>query len=63
MILAMPSDGLWGDGSAYIPHPKQDFEKWIVDEVPTAVGSAVPQVTPRSPRSENFQSGCLEGVG
>lgn len=49
MILAMPSDGLWGDGSGYLPHPKQDFEKWIVDEVPTAVAAVVPQVTPRSP--------------
>jgi len=48
MVLAMPSDGLWGDGSGYIPQPKQDFEKWIVDEVPTALGFAVPQITPRS---------------
>src|SRR5437588_8164552 len=21
MVLAMPSDGLWGDGSGYLPHP------------------------------------------
>ena len=29
MILAIPSDGLWGDGSAYVPHHGFDFEKWI----------------------------------
>jgi enterochelin esterase-like enzyme len=37
MILAMPSDGLWGDGSAYLIHHGKDFEKWIVDEVPRLV--------------------------
>jgi putative tributyrin esterase len=37
MILAMPSDGLWGDGSAYLKHNGKDFEKWIVDEVPQLV--------------------------
>src|SRR5438309_1404608 len=29
MILAMPSDGMWGDGSAYLAHNTYDFEKWI----------------------------------
>jgi enterochelin esterase-like enzyme len=37
MILAMPSDGLWGDGSGYVPHLSQDFEQWIVQDVPEAV--------------------------
>ena len=37
LILAMPSDGLWGDGSGYLPHSGQDFERWIVAEVPGAV--------------------------
>ena len=32
MILVMPSDGLWGDGSAYLPHNGYDFEKWIVED-------------------------------
>ncbi len=36
-IIAMPSDGLWGDGSAYLPHNSKDFEKWIVDDVRNAV--------------------------
>src|SRR3569833_3454885 len=29
MILAMPSDGLWGDGSAYLPHNSYDFVFWF----------------------------------
>lgn len=37
MILAMPSDGLWGDGSGYLPHSEYDFEKWIVEDVLDAV--------------------------
>ncbi len=37
MALAMPSDGLWGDGSGYLPHKNQNFEKWITDEVPLLV--------------------------
>ena len=37
MVIAMPSDGLWGDGSAYLPHNDFDFEKWIVDDVINAV--------------------------
>lgn len=36
LVLAMPSDGLWGDGSGYVRHAVQDFERWIVDEVPAA---------------------------
>jgi enterochelin esterase-like enzyme len=34
MVLIMPSDGLWGDGSGYVRHAQQDFENWIVEEVP-----------------------------
>ncbi len=37
MILAMPSDGLWGDGSGYLGHQEQNFEKWIVEDVPQAI--------------------------
>lgn len=40
MILAMPSDGLWGDGSGYLPHGDQDFGKWITEDVPRAVSEA-----------------------
>lgn len=48
-VLAMPSDGLWGDGSGYLAHRTQDFERWIVSEVPAAAALAAPCVTPASP--------------
>jgi len=48
LILAMPSDGLWGDGSGYLPHSGQDFERWIVAEVPGAVAAVLGQITPGS---------------
>jgi len=48
-VIAMPSDGLWGDGSAYVPHRIQNFEQWIVSEVPAAVAHAASNVTPDSP--------------
>ena len=37
MVLAMPSDGLWGDGSGYLAHNTRDFEKWIVEDVTDAI--------------------------
>ncbi len=43
MILAMPSDGLWGDGSAYTKHSGLDFEKWIVEDIINAVKELIPQ--------------------
>jgi S-formylglutathione hydrolase FrmB len=49
MVLAMPSDGLWGDGSGYLAHRTQDFERWILDEVPAATALAAPCVGPQSP--------------
>ena len=42
MVLAMPSDGLWGDGSGYLPHDGRNFDRWIVDDVPNAVAVALP---------------------
>lgn len=33
VILVMPSDGLWGDGSSYVPHLQADYEAWIVEDV------------------------------
>src|SRR6185436_1663955 len=29
MVLVMPSDGLWGDGSSYIAHTATDYAAWI----------------------------------
>ncbi|WP_184547518.1 alpha/beta hydrolase [Mucilaginibacter sp. FT3.2] len=37
MILAMPSDGLWGDGSGYLPNGNHNFEQWIAGDVPAAI--------------------------
>ena len=43
MVLAMPSDGLWGDGTAYLAHTRADYEAWIVADVPAAVQRVVPE--------------------
>jgi putative tributyrin esterase len=48
VAIAMPSDGLWGDGSGYVTHEDADYERWIVDEVPQAAALADPRVTDRS---------------
>lgn len=37
LLLIMPSDGLFGDGSGYIPHPAENYEKWIVEDVVNVV--------------------------
>lgn len=50
MALAMPSDGLWGDGSGYLPHAEQNFEQWIVADVPAAAITTLPCVSEKSPR-------------
>ena len=42
-IIAMPSDGLWGDGSAYMNHKDKNFESWIVDDVIKAIKENIPQ--------------------
>ncbi len=44
-IIAMPSDGLWGDGSAYFEHNRKDFESWIVHDVPLAVKENIPEAS------------------
>lgn len=49
MILAMPSDGLYGDGSGYVPHRDANFEQWIVEEVPQVLQEQFPVVTTESP--------------
>lgn len=49
VALLMPSDGLWGDGSGYLAHAMQDFERWIVEEVPALAVEAIPGCTSRSP--------------
>lgn len=48
MALAMPSDGLFGDGSGYLPHSSKNFERWIVEDVPAAIQEVFPEVQPSS---------------
>lgn len=49
MILVMPSDGLWGDGSGYVPHANTDYEAWIVEDVIECARTAIPQLDQQSP--------------
>ncbi|WP_239490212.1 alpha/beta hydrolase family protein [Luteitalea sp. TBR-22] len=49
--LAMPSDGLRGDGSGYVRHGDGfDAARWVVDEVPRAAREAIPGLSPEAPR-------------
>lgn len=49
MVLVMPSDGLYGDGSAYVPHRDANYEAWIVRDVLEAVRENVEGVDQHSP--------------
>lgn len=49
MVLAMPSDGLSGDGSGYVRQTERDVERWIVDEVPAVVRQVLPVCDEASP--------------
>ena len=49
VALAMPSDGMWGDGTGYVPHVDADYERWIVDEVPAAAALGDDRITQDSP--------------
>ena len=44
MMLAMPSDGLWGDGSGYLNHLDARYSDWIVNEVPAAAALVEPNI-------------------
>ena len=48
-IIAMPSDGLWGDGSGYLSHKEKDFSQWIVSDVPEAIIETIAVATNKSP--------------
>ena len=49
MVLVMPSDGLWGDGSGYLKHEEVDHESWIMDDVIGCVTEQIPCLDSRSP--------------
>ena len=57
MMLAMPSDGLWGDGSGYVRHRDADYARWIVDEVPEASA----EIDARCQDAPRFISGLSMG--
>ena len=45
MVIAMPSDGLFGDGSGYLTWTgEDDVERWIIDEVPSVARIAIPNL-------------------
>ncbi len=49
MMLVMPSDGLFGDGSGYVPHREDNYETWIVEDVIEVVRELFSHVTVSSP--------------
>ncbi len=49
MLIAMPSDGLWGDGSAYLPHNGYDFEQWIAADIAAVLVETIIGVEENSP--------------
>ncbi|MEM9526975.1 MAG: alpha/beta hydrolase-fold protein [Bacteroidota bacterium] len=55
VILAMPSDGLWGDGSGYLPHNGRSFGKWIAEDVIDALSLLIPE-------AKNTQEHYLGGL-
>lgn len=58
MVIAMPSDGLWGDGSAYLPQNNKNFEKWITEDVIDAV---IENIDCTSTRSHLYIAGLSMG--
>jgi S-formylglutathione hydrolase FrmB len=41
----MPSDGLWGDGTGYVPHLHGNYERWIVEDIPGCLSELFPQLS------------------
>ena len=58
LAIAMPSDGLWGDGTGYVPHRDFDAEAWVIDDVPGCLAEIVPAL-----RTEHFYLGGLSMGG
>ena len=48
LMLAMPSDGLFGEGSGYVPHRNADYEKWIVEDVVGCIREVFPFISATS---------------
>ncbi len=45
MMIAMPSDGLWGDGTGYVPQPHGNYEQWIIQDIPNCLSELFSQVS------------------
>lgn len=58
MVLVMPSDGLWGDGTGYVPHSQANYRDWIIEDTFNAVVEAWPEINFSGPR---FVSGLSMG--
>lgn len=48
IAIAMPSDGLWCEGSGYLPHKTADYERWITEDVLAAVVENISAVSATS---------------
>lgn len=42
--IVMPSDGLWSDGSGYVPHREFNAEAWIAEDVPGFIREFLPEI-------------------
>jgi putative tributyrin esterase len=49
MLLVAPSDGLYQDGSGYLPHSGADYEAWIVRDVLLCLRKAFPFIHASAP--------------
>jgi putative tributyrin esterase len=49
MILVMPSDGLFGDGSGYLAHKTENYETWIVEDVMQVINEQIPEINSQTP--------------
>jgi len=49
MLLIMPSDGLFGDGSGYLPHHTENYEDWVVSDLRNLIYEIQPNLTPDLP--------------
>jgi putative tributyrin esterase len=58
MVLVMPSDGLYGDGSGYLPHINENYEKWIVEDL---IKATIEQIECVNEKSNVFITGLSMG--
>jgi len=49
LVIALPSDGLRGDGTGYLPTHDGDYESWILEDVPAAVANDTRLTDPSAP--------------